>query len=217
MAKSPANASVSTGEAVHFDVGAERLAQIYAKALLGAAQPTGSAQALIDELRSFCADVLDNFPAFDKVLSAGNISAVEKEAIIDRVIQGRASPLFTNFVKVVAAHGRLDILRTILKVAEQLHDEAQGRVRVHVTTAVPLDERGAARVVERLRVLLGKEPSLVSSVNPGLIGGIVIRSGDTVYDGSVASQLNDLAGQMINRSVHEIQSRRDRFRHSEGN
>ncbi len=218
MAKSGSDSSVSSnGEGVAFDVGAQRLAQIYAKALLGAGESAKSTPALLDELRSFCSEVLDKYPAFDRVLSAGTISVVEKAQIIDRVVHGRASALFTNFVKVVAAHGRLDILRTILRVAEQLHDEAQGKVRVQVTTAVPLDDRGAARVVERLRVLLGKEPSLTHKVDPELIGGIVIRSGDTVFDGSVASQLKELSEQMINRSVHEIQSRRDRFRHSEGN
>ena len=54
-------------------------------------------------------------------------------------------------------------------------------------------------------------------VDPELIGGAVVRIGDTVYDGSVAGQLERLESQMINRSVHEIQSRRDRFRHSGGN
>lgn len=218
MAQSADESSVSTnGEGVPFDVGGQRVAQVYAKALIGAGANTRSTPALLEELRAFCGEVLDRFPAFDRLIAAGTISAAEKEQIIDRVVRGRASPLFTNFIKVVAAHGRLNILRTILRVAEEMYDEAQGRVRVQVTTAVPLGEREAGQVAERLRVLLGKEPAVTRKVDPGLIGGIVIRSGDTVFDGSVASQLKEIAEQMINRSVHEIQSRRDRFRYSTGN
>ena len=52
---------------------------------------------------------------------------------------------------------------------------------------------------------------------PSLIGGVVLRVGDTVYDGSVARQLEQVREQMIDRSVHEIQSRRNRFGHSAGN
>ena len=54
-------------------------------------------------------------------------------------------------------------------------------------------------------------------IDPELIGGVVVRVGDTVYDGSVATNLKQLRQQMINRSVHEIQSRRDRFRYPGGN
>ena len=53
-------------------------------------------------------------------------------------------------------------------------------------------------------------------VRPELIGGLVMRVGDTVYDGSISTRLNKLRQQMIDRSVHEIQSRRDRFRSPEG-
>ena len=69
----------------------------------------------------------------------------------------------------------------------------------------------------RWRNFLAASPSCDPTVDPALIGGIVLRVGDTVYDGSVARQLDQVREQMINRSVHEIQSRRDRFRHSGGN
>ncbi|MBL9125418.1 MAG: ATP synthase F1 subunit delta [Planctomycetaceae bacterium] len=208
----------STGkEGAAIDIGEERLAQVYAQALIGTGENARATPALLDELQAFCTEVLDRFPAFDKVLSAGSISAVEKEQLIGRVVGGRASNLFVNFLKVLANHGRLDILRAIHRAATALYDEMQNRVRVDVTTAVPLGEQEARLVTDRLRNLLGKEPILVQKVDAELIGGILIRSGDTLYDGSVKSQLKQLAGQMINRSVHEIQSRRDRFSHPAGN
>ena len=59
--------------------------------------------------------------------------------------------------------------------------------------------------------MLDGEPVLETLEDPELIGGVVLRVGDTVFDGSVARQLEQLREQMIDRSVHEIQSRRDRF------
>ncbi len=67
------------------------------------------------------------------------------------------------------------------------------------------------------RHALGAEPLLTRVVDPELIGGAVLRVGDTVHDGSIANQLEKLRQQMIDRSVHEIQSRRDRFRDPAGN
>lgn len=212
MATANDNSAGARGEV--FDVGAQQLARIYAKALIGAGESSGMTPTLLDEIQSFCAEVLDRFPAFDQVLASAMVSVPDKEGLIDRVVGGRASTTFVNFLKVAAAHGRLDILRSISRAAVELYDEMQNRVRVDVATAVPLGDHEAVQVTERLRSLLGKEPVLHRSVDPELIGGIVIRSGDTVFDGSVASQLKQLAGQMINRSVHEIQSRRDRFSHS---
>jgi F-type H+-transporting ATPase subunit delta len=68
-----------------------------------------------------------------------------------------------------------------------------------------------------VRAKLGGEPVFRLRVDPALVAGAVVRIGDTVYDGSIANQLNVLRQQMMDRSAHEIQSRRDRFRHSAGN
>jgi len=72
-------------------------------------------------------------------------------------------------------------------------------------------ERGARGLETDAHLSADGEPVLVRVVDPDLIGGIVFRVGDTVYDGSVASRLEQLRQQMIHRSVNEIQRRRDRF------
>ena len=104
---------------------------------------------------------------------------------------------------------------------EVLERERDVRVRESViaVAALGLDAQQPAveQLAKSLRPLVGGEPTLEVAVDPELIGGIVVRVGDTVYDGSVARQLERLKSQMITRSVHEIQSRRDRFRHSGGN
>ena len=65
--------------------------------------------------------------------------------------------------------------------------------------------------------LVDGEPELLVEVDPEMIGGIIVRVGDVVYDASIATQLNKVRQDMIDRSAHEIQSRRDCFRNPEGN
>ena len=108
-------------------------------------------------------------------------------------------------------------MREIARETSKLHDEHRGRIRVQMATAAPLEDAIATNLSAVLHKMLGGEPQLEHSVDPELIGGVVLRVGDTVYDGSVARQLDQVREHMITRSVHEIQSRRDRFRHPGGN
>ena len=96
-------------------------------------------------------------------------------------------------------------------------DRLRGRVRVRLSTATPLADAVADTLIENLRKLLGGEPFVQRDVDPKLIGGAVLRVGDIVYDGSIANQLQTIRQQMIDRSVDEIQSRRDRFCNPAGN
>ena len=97
------------------------------------------------------------------------------------------------------------------------YDRSRRRVPVRVTTATPVSDKLIAQIVDRLKAAVDGQPVLEPLVDPRLIGGAIVRIGDTVYDGSIATELENVRQQMINRSAHEIQSRRDRFRNSAGN
>lgn len=198
------------------NVGAQRVAAVYAKALLGAAESKGQTDAVVSELQSVAA-ALSAYPQFESVLSSALVSHEEKVQILDRTFAGKVSPLVRDFLKVLSHRGRLDVTRAVADQLQQLYNELRGRVPVQVLTATPLDSSQAQTLEASLRRILGGEPQMQPAVDPSLIGGVVLRVGDTVYDGSVARQLQQVREQMINRSVHEIQSRRDRFRHSGGN
>jgi F-type H+-transporting ATPase subunit delta len=199
------------------DVGAYHLGMVYAKALLGAAEKAGNTDEVLAELDALVDDVLRRHPQIDAALGTAMINNDDKAAIVDRAFAGRVTTVFLNFLKVVAGHGRGGCLRAIRKAARDLLDQERGRVRIRLTTAAPLDAELARRIESQLRAALEGEPVLARFVDPDLIGGIVFRVGDTVYDGSVASRLEHVRQQMIHRSVNEIQRRRDRFSSTTGN
>jgi F-type H+-transporting ATPase subunit delta len=199
------------------DVGRRHIGAVYAEALVGAAESAGATDAVVDAFDAVVGEVLDRSPEFERVLESALISHEERAALLDRVFGPRVPALFLDFLKVVSRHDRLDCLRAIHAEVHALVDQLRGRVQVELVTPVPIDDAAAQRLGEQLRGLLGGEPVMTRRVDSALIGGAVIRVGDTIYDGSVATQLQNLCQQMINRSADEIQSRRDRFRYPAGN
>jgi F-type H+-transporting ATPase subunit delta len=206
-----------TAAQMEADVGVEHIGDVYAKALLEAAEGAGQTAAAVEEFDAFVAEVLDRFPKLETVLASALVSVEEKSGILDRTLAGRVSPLLVSFLKVVARHGRLDCLRVMHRQAHVLYDRLRNRIPVTLTTAAPPSPDMIRRIVEDLRAKLGGEPVLDQRTDPGLIGGAVLRVGDTIYDGSIANQLQNLRQTIHDRTAHEIQGRRDRFRHSAGN
>ncbi len=199
------------------DVGAEQVATVYAEALFAAAENAGVAEPVLAEFDSLVVDVLNRRPKFEEILGSALISHDEKAGILDRAFGSSASTLMVNFLKVVSRHGRLDCLRAIHRQAHAVYDKARGRVPVELITAAPVSDAEAAAIAKTLGGAIPGEPVVRRRVDPELIGGAVVRVGDTVYDGSIARQLDNVRQQMIDRSAHEIQSRRDRFSNPAGN
>jgi F-type H+-transporting ATPase subunit delta len=90
-------------------------------------------------------------------------------------------------------------------------------VPVELITATPVSDAEAAAIAKTLGGVIRGEPVVRRRVDAALIGGAVVRVGDTVYDGSIARQLDNVRQKMIDRSAHEIQSRRNSFRDPAGN
>jgi F-type H+-transporting ATPase subunit delta len=199
------------------DVGAQRVAQVYAEALLNAAEKKGQVERVLEELDSLIRDLFGADPQFEVFLSSGAIGRDQKAKVLRSIFENRASELFTNFLLVLNHHDRLDILRPILTAVHELYDQRAHRLRVQVRSAVPLPDDQRERLIHELRQTFHLEPVLQPQVDPDLLGGMVVRVGDWVYDTSVRTQLETIRNQLIARSSYEIQSGRDRFSISEGN
>jgi F-type H+-transporting ATPase subunit delta len=193
------------------DVSAQRIARVYAEALLNAAEKKGQSEQVLESLESLTRDLFPAEPQLEAFLFSSAVGRDRKAKVIDKVFEGKASHEFVDFLKVLNQHERLDLLRPIVAAAKQLRDERAKRVRVQVRSAVPLADAQTNRLREQLRENLKLEPVLQTEVDPDLLGGMVVQVGDWLYDASVRARLDSIRNQLIERSSHEIQSGRDRF------
>lgn len=193
------------------DPGAQGVARVYAEAFLNAAGDRSGE--LLEEFTSLQDDVLVNQAEFSRLLMGGYLGREEKISLIDRVIAPASSELFANFLRVLARHERLDLLPSILHEMHIQSETMHGRRRVIVTTAVPLTDEAQAKIYDRLKTALPFDPVIIPKVDPKVLGGLVIQVDDTVYDNSLRARLNQLRSRLRQRSLYEIQSGRDRFRH----
>jgi F-type H+-transporting ATPase subunit delta len=193
------------------DVGSQRVAKVYAEALLNAAEKEGQGDAVIEELETLVRDVFGADPKIEAFFASAAIGRKAKADVIRNVFQGKTSQLFFNFLLVLNDHERLDLLRPILAAARELRDQRARRIRVLVRSAAPLPEDQCQRLARELHDAFQLEPVLETRVEPELLGGVVVKVGDWLYDGSVRNRLELLRKQLIERSSYEIQSRRDRF------
>ena len=199
------------------DVTAERIARVYATALVEVASKSTDSAALVEEFGSLVTDVLNQFPRFEQTLRSELVSHEEKEQLLDRLFRTRASAPVLNFMKVLSKHGRLDLLRPIARLLHKLHSERSGRKEVEVRVAMPLDDGLRFAIQDRVRQAIGAEPVLDIVVDPSLIAGMVIRVDDRVYDSSIHTQLEHARRQMIEHVVEKLETEPQRFEVAEAN
>jgi F-type H+-transporting ATPase subunit delta len=206
-----------TAKPVTADVSAQQIAGVYAEALLNAAEKRGEADAVLAELQELVEKVLRTNPHLAAFFLSGTVGRDRRGAVLRAAFEGQAGELLANFLLVLNNHDRLNLIRPILAMYRRLRDQRARRMRVQVYTAVPLADDHRQRLEQQIRDALHLEPVLETHVEPDLIGGLIVRVNDWVYDGSVRTRLEAIRKQLIERSSHEIQSRRDRFSSPDGN
>lgn len=202
-------------ESVLEDPGARAVATLYAESFLSAAA-ANQVPGAPEELSSFLTEVLGRFPDFRDVLLSDFAGRDQKLQLINRVIAPRCSEFFANFLRVLVRHGRMELLPVINEVIVRLQEVASGRQRVKVRSARSLTGKARDNIKTALQGRFGFEPILEESIDPQLLGGVVLQIGDTVFDSSLRSRLKSLQGRLVEKTFNEIQSRRDRFSHPEG-
>lgn len=173
------------------------IARWYAKALYALAAEARRAEAVAEELARFEA-LLEAEPALRNVLLRPWVKAVTKRAIVLEVAGHLGLATQTrHFLALVAQRRRLALLGEILAAYRARVDEAAGRVRARVRSAVRLADAERAALRERLSRRLGKTVLLETEVDPTLLGGFVAEVGSRVLDMSVAGQLRALRERIV--------------------
>ena len=117
----------------------------------------------------------------------------DKKRVLEQVISKLSlSPMTINFLKLLIDKKRIDALADIESCYRQQMDEVLKKLRATVKTAFPLSEEMLAYVTSGLEKMTGKQVEVTVETDESLLGGIMIGLGDTLYDGSIKSQLNNM-------------------------
>ena len=190
-----------------FDDNQQRVNKVYAEALIDTAGKQGAAEDVVADLEAVAIEVFDASPRVELMLSNPRIDPASKTALLDRVLGGRVHPITLKFLKVLAARRRLDAARGVARAARKLLDERSGRLSVQVTTAQPLDAAQLEQLKSRLQLSMGAEIRIQTRVDPEILGGLIVRVGDTLFDASVDGRLRQMQRRTREHAETAIRSR----------
>jgi F-type H+-transporting ATPase subunit delta len=168
----------------------------YANALADIALAQGSADAVGKQLADFGA-VYQESAELRNFLSSPAVEREEKHAVIEKLIARLgASRILRNFILVIADHRRTHILPEIIAAFQEVVRQRQGVMEAEVSSAVELSDAQKSEFAFTLERLTGKRVETKFRLQPDLLGGAVVRIGDTIYDGSLRNRLNEMRARL---------------------
>lgn len=168
------------------------LARRYARALLGIGQEERQVRRVLAEADRF-ALLLSEVPALREALEASHINSRDKMAVLDATVLGEDFlPVTSNFLRLLIDKGRMNAFTQILSELRRLVEELEGIERVEVVSAAPLPGTQRDFLKNVLERQTGKRIELEETLDPAVLGGMVVKVGSTIYDGSVRTQLSQI-------------------------
>ena len=174
----------------------ETVARNYAETLFELARRNDALEAYGEAIETV-ASLLEENAKLRLFLETPRISDDDKKDVVQRAFSDALPKLVVNFVLVTIDKRRQRLIGTIAQQYHALLDEHVGREHVQVTVAQPVDEATRRLITEKLSVTLGKQAIPHIRVQPEILGGIVVRTGDTIYDGSVRRRMEGMRRQLL--------------------
>jgi F-type H+-transporting ATPase subunit delta len=184
---------MSTGAYTH------PVATVYAEALLEAA---GVNRDAIGAALAAFVGVLDAAPDLRIFLETPALQAAAKKPVLEK-LRGQMDDILVNFLCVVVDKRRADLLGEMAAAYRDLADRAANRARAQLTAAMPVDDDQRATIARIVSQRLDREIILEATVDPRLIGGIIVQVGDRVLEASVHGWLEQLRKEMVRSSGYE--------------
>jgi F-type H+-transporting ATPase subunit delta len=172
----------------------DELAQVYARALFEVAHEQGTLDALREQLVQF-AEALESNRQLAIFFFSPYFSTAEKEQGLERILEG-ADKSFVNFLRLLIEKHRMPVLFRIRHEYERLWDEENKVLPVEITSAIELDQATTESLGRSIGERAGRKVSLAAHVDPGIIGGIVVRVGNSILDASIRNRLEQLRRQV---------------------
>ncbi len=174
------------------------VARRYAKAIVALGVETGELEALVEQLGRM-AQTWTASPELQRAIETPTVPAAEKKAILREVAERLGLGLLArNTVLLLADRRRVRALPDIATAARELAEARRGMVRAEVLSARPLSADYLVKLKAELERMTGKRIALDCKDDPALLAGVVVRIGDTVYDGSLRSRLDGLRSRLVN-------------------
>ena len=172
--------------------------RMYARALYEAARDQDRVDVVRAELAELTA-AMETSPELEAFLANPQLDPSAKAGVLEEVTTG-ADPVVRNFVRLVASKGRAGQLRAIAEAFEAIVDQEEGRISVELTTAYELGDDEAKAIVARIEQASGRSVEATRSVDPDLIGGMILQAGSLRVDASVRGRLDRLRRELVTRT-----------------
>jgi len=176
---------------------AAHVSRRYARALLELGTEGGNLDALVDEVSRMAA-AWNESADLRAVVETPTVGVDVKKSILREVTAKLAlGPVTSSTVMLLTDRRRLRLIGEIAQFLREMNDAKKGLVRAEVTTAVPLSEAFYSRLKEQLERLTGKHVALDKKHDPAILGGVVARIGDQVFDSSIRTRLQSLKNALL--------------------
>ena len=168
----------------------EEIASVYARALFEVAQEEDKLDPVREQLGQF-ADALQDDRELQVFFFSPYFSSEEKKDGLARVIEG-ADPAVLNFFELLVEKHRMPVLFRIRRAYDQLWEHENKLLPVEITSAIKLDDEIAKRIGDQIGQQTGQRVELTKTVDPDIIGGLVLRVGNSILDASIRNRLENL-------------------------
>jgi F-type H+-transporting ATPase subunit delta len=172
----------------------EEIGQVYARALFEVAQEQDKLDEIREQLGQFT-DALDESRDLSLFFFSPYFSAEEKQEGLEKAVEG-ADEALMNFLGVLLANHRMPAIHRIRREYDRMWAEEHKLLPVEVTSAIELDEKTVKSIGDRIGEQTGRNVELTSNVDPEILGGIVLRVGNSILDASIRRRLEQLRRQV---------------------
>ena len=168
----------------------EEIAQVYARSLFEVAKEQGKLDVVKEQLGQF-ADALDENRELATFFFAPYFSTQEKEDGLGRLLDG-ADPVVENFLKLLIENHRVPVIFRVRREYETLYDQENSLLPVTITSAVRLDDATVKSIGDAIGKQTGQQVELTANVDPDVLGGLIVRVGNSILDASIRNRLENL-------------------------
>jgi ATP synthase, F1 delta subunit len=172
----------------------EEIAAVYARALFEVAKERGDLDDVREQIGQF-ADALDAERALQTFFFSPHFSTEEKKDGLHKAIDG-ASDAVMNFLELLVEKHRMPVIFRIRRELDALWREENQMLPVQLTSAIPLDEQTVSSLGRTIGERTGRKVDVTATVNPDILGGIVLRVGNSILDASIRNRLESLRKQV---------------------